>query len=343
LRTAVLKSPGDIALEKTRAPSPGAGEALVEVAACGICGSDLHAFRGEHPLVIYPVTPGHEFSGTVTAVGEGVDPGMAGRRVCVEPSLFCGECVQCASGRYNICSELRVMGFQAPGAFSDLAAVPASRLHLLPDGIDLVSGALAEPAAVGVHALRRSGVEPDDMVLIVGGGVIGLMVLKAALADGCDAVMVEGSATRADRALKFGAEEAFVFQETTAEEVAASGGRGFAAVFECVGRAETIDFAVRTAPRGGTVVAVGVPPGPVLVPMPLVQDGELDIRGTLMYRGEDFERAIELIGSGAIKAEDFVTHKVTLDDLAEGYRIMDEAEPRTLKVIVDVGGVTGGS
>jgi L-iditol 2-dehydrogenase len=342
LRKAILEGPNDLVLETVDAPAPRAGEALIEVAACGICGSDLHSFRGEHPLVIYPVTPGHEFSGRVVAVGDGVDADLVGRSVCVEPSLFCGACAQCASGRYNICTELRVMGFQAPGAFCERVAVPLNRLHFLPDGVDLLAGALAEPAAVGVHALRRSGASPHDIVLIVGGGVIGLMVLKAALAEGCEAVMVEGSRQRADRAVEFGAGEAFVFSETGPEEVAASGGAGFGAVFECVGRAETIDFAVRAAPRGGTIVAVGVPPGPVPVPMPLVQDGELDLKGTLMYRGEDFTRAIELLASGSINAADFVTHRVALDDIMSGYRIMDAAEPATLKVIVDIGGVTSG-
>jgi 2-desacetyl-2-hydroxyethyl bacteriochlorophyllide A dehydrogenase len=333
MRRAVLGGPGDLTVVDAKEPEPRRGEVLVKVAACGICGSDLHAFNGEHPLVIYPVTPGHEFSGTIVAAGEGADPGLVGRNACVEPSLVCGTCPQCVSGRYNICGGLRVMGFQAPGAMCGFIAVPVDRLHMLPEDVGLEAGALAEPAAVGVHALGRSGVEPGASILIVGAGVIGLMVLKVAKALGCRVAVVEGSAERAERAIGFGADEAVVFPDALAQPA----DRGFDAVFECVGRAETIDLAVRAAPRGGTVVAVGVAPGPVPVPMPLVQDGEIDIRGTLMYTGADFERAIELIRSGAITPGEFVTHRVTLDELERGYELAGMAGPETLKVLVEIG------
>jgi L-iditol 2-dehydrogenase len=171
----------------------------------------------------------------------------------------------------------------------------------------------------------------------VGAGVIGLMVMKVAAAAGCTCVMVEGDEGRAARALSMGADEAVVFGEAPADVIALAGGEGgFGAVFECVGRAETIDLALRCAPRGGTVVAVGVPPGPVPVDMALVQDGELDVRGTLMYMGPDFERALELISVGAIEADDFVTHRVGLNEVDRGYGIALAGGAGTLKVLVEV-------
>ncbi|MHB8896145.1 MAG: zinc-dependent alcohol dehydrogenase, partial [Candidatus Geothermincolia bacterium] len=216
-------------------------------------------------------------------------------------------------------------------------AVPAHRLHPLPDGVDLLSGALAEPAAVGVHAVARSGVKGGERALVVGAGVIGLMVLKAARALGCEVTVVEGNPDRMARSLEFGASRAFVAGAPAEKALIDAGGsEGFAAVFECVGKPETIDLAVKAAPRGGTVVVVGVPPGPTLVPMPLVQDGELDVRGTLMYTGEDFTRALELIRQGSITAAEFVTHAVSLDEISAGYEIMSEASAGTLKVIVRV-------
>jgi len=339
LKRAVLEAPGRLVVVTDERPTAGPGQVVVEVASCGICGSDLHAFNGEHPLVIYPVTPGHEFSGTIAETGEGVDPGLAGRQVCVEPSLFCGGCLQCLSGRYNICSSLRVMGFQAPGAMCEFISVPRDRLHFLPPGVGLVDGALAEPAAVGVHAVSRSGIGSGDNVLIVGAGVIGLMVLKVAQALGCEAVVVESTPERALRAVDFGAVRAVSFDQLGQGEVPSAPGDGsFAAVFECVGRPETIDLALRAAPRGGTIIVVGVPPGPVPVPVPLIQDGELEVRGTLMYRGEDFERALELLESGAIKPDGFVTHHVSLDEVESGYRLMSDPGAKALKVLVDIGG-----
>lgn len=333
----MLHGPGRLEVEDYSPRGADRGEVLVRVASCGICGSDLHSFRGEHPLVIYPVTPGHEFSGTVVELGEGADEALLNRQVCVEPSLFCGKCPQCISGRYNICSSLRVMGFQAPGAMCELLAVPENRIRLLPEGLDLVTGALAEPAAVGVHAVERAGASSGDAVLVVGAGVIGLMVLQVARAVGCVVDVVEGSEARAKRSLEFGARNAEVFKpEGGPGGPSASTGPPYTAVFECVGKPETIDLAVRSAPRGSTVMVVGVPPGPVPVPMALVQDGELDLRGTLMYMGRDFERAIELLAAGLIDASDFITDRFPLEEVQSGYAVMSEAGDSTLKVLVDI-------
>lgn len=337
MKRVVLDGPGSLAVQEAGEATPGPGEVLVEVAFCGICGSDLHVYRGKHPFVIYPVTPGHEFSGTVIGVGDGVDQGIEGARVCVEPSLFCGECGPCLSGRYNICDDLKVMGFQAPGAMCERLAVPAHHLHPLPPGVSLAAGALVEPAAVAAHALSRCGVGSGGRILVVGAGVIGLMVLKVAAARGCRVTMVESSAERAKRAGDFGADDAFVFGEIAPEEL---GRQEFDAVFECVGRPETIDLAVRAAPRGGTVVAVGVFPGPVPVPMSLVQDGEIELIGTLMYMGDDFRKALELVEGGAVTTGDFVTDTFTLEDVEAAYGRAGESDPGTLKVFVEIKGET---
>lgn len=154
MKRAVLSVPGELRVETATDPAPGPGEALVEVAACGIFGSDLHSYNGEHPLVIYPVTPGHEFSGTVVAAGEGVATDLVGRAVCVEPSLYCSSCPQCASGRYNICGNLKVMGFQAPGAMCELIAVPSHRLHVLPPIQVTVDARDKKKVAVGTSSAQ---------------------------------------------------------------------------------------------------------------------------------------------------------------------------------------------
>lgn len=335
MKQVVVDRPGSIAVREAAEAGPGPGEVLIEVAYCGICGSDLHVIRGEHPFVVYPVTPGHEFSGIVLDAGEGVSRDLVGERVSVEPSLYCGECGQCRAGRYNICSALKVMGFQAPGAMTERLAVPAHRLHPLPAGVGMAAGALVEPAAVAVHALSRSGAGSGAGILVVGAGVIGLMVLKVAAAAGCRVTMVESTPERARRAGKFGADEVFVFDDVIPEQLA---GEAFDAVFECVGRPETIDLAVRSAPRGGRIVAVGVFPGSVPVPMSLVQDGELELVGTLMYMGDDFRRAIELVESGAVTTEDFVTDTFGIDDVEAAYRRAGENDPAVLKVFVEIKG-----
>lgn len=337
MKRAVLDKPNTLKVMDSDAPRPGPGEALVKVMRCGVCGSDIHSYTGRHPLTVYPVTPGHEFSGIVTEVGDRVDRALEGARVCVEPSLTCGRCPQCLSGRYNICGELKVMGFQAPGAFCELIAVPAEKVHLLPGDVGFDAGALAEPLAVGVHALRRSGAGRGDSALIIGAGVIGLMVLTAARASGIDALVAEPDAARADTARALGATRVFPGGRHSSELISAVSEAGVGFVFECVGLARTADMAVRLAPRGSTLVVAGVFPGPVPVPLDLVQDGELDIRGTLMYMAEDFELALGLLGDGLVDTEALITHSVPLEQLERGYNIAIERRPPTLKVMVRVG------
>ena len=336
MRRAVLDGPGEMRIETCAEPEAGPGEALVDVMRCGICGSDIHSYLGRHPLVIYPVTPGHEFSGVVAGVGEGVDEGMVGTRVCVEPSLTCGRCPQCISGRYNICEDLKVMGFQAPGAFCDRVAVPAEKLHILPESVSFEAGALAEPLAVGVHALERSGAAAGSTILIVGTGVIGMMVLTAAISAGIDVVAIESDKARAQVARSLGAVEVFSPDDKGLDRMARK--VQMHSVFECVGSAETADMAVRLAPRGSTVVIVGVFPGPVPVPLALVQDGELDLTGTLMYTAADFERALVILGRGRVDAGVLVTHTFALEDLAQGYDLLVKPKKLTLKAMIDVGG-----
>jgi len=339
MKRAVLEGPGVLRILEDGVPEPEPGEALVRVERCGICGSDIHSFLGQHPLVAYPVTPGHEFSGTVTRVGRGLEEALVGRNVCVEPSITCGRCPQCQSGRYNICSDLKVMGFQAPGAFCEFVSVPVQKLHILPEGVGFDEGALAEPMAVGVHALGRSGASSGGNILVIGTGVIGLMVVTAAHAAGIGVFAVEADRARAKVARSLGAEEVFSLSERLPRELAgALEGRQLQSVFECVGRADTADMAIRLAPRGSTVVIIGVFPESVPIPMSLVQDGELDVRGTLMYTGDDFEMALDLLGKGALRPADFITQRFPLEELERGYRTIVDPKTPTLKVMVEPGG-----
>ncbi|MFH1150842.1 MAG: alcohol dehydrogenase catalytic domain-containing protein [Actinomycetota bacterium] len=338
MRSLVLLGPRSLALEETGVPEAAPGEVVVRVASCGICGSDVHSYAGRHPFVIYPVVQGHEFSGTVESVGEGVSEDLLGGRVVVEPSLACGRCRQCLSGRYNICTGLRVMGFQAPGAMCEYIAVPEERLHPLPDRVSLTEGALVEPCAVAVHAFARSGVSPGEAIAVIGAGVIGSMIIKVAKACGCTVVALESDEGRAQRAAGMGADAALVSATVSADDVAGVAGGEVAAVFECVGDGRTLARAIEIAPRGSTVVVVGVFAGPVPVEAALIQDGELDLKGTLMYRGEDFRRAIDLMSDRALDVSGFVSRSVSLEGVEEAYRLLLEPASDLMKVIVEPGG-----
>lgn len=337
MKQLILRKPHDLRVEHVPEPEPVDGEVLVRVSSVGICGSDLHAYTGEHPFVIYPVVPGHEMSGTIESVGGSVSSDLVGAAVCVEPSFVCGACLQCLSGRYNICSNLKVMGFQAPGCMCEAVCVPVDQVFLLPPNVETRTGALVEPLAVAVHAFERSGARSGDTVLVTGAGVIGTMVMRVARAEGCHVVCVEPDAGRRRRASKAGVE--LVFDgSATADGIVASIGSAPVAVFECSGAPGAIDLAVRSARRGSVVVIVGVVSEPAPVPLELVQDREIELRGTLMYMAEDFDRAIGMLASEDIFTGDVITNVVSLDEAEAGYMLLLDGEADVMKVVVEPGG-----
>lgn len=338
MKQVVLKKPGKLEIDNRDIPVISDGELLVRVSYCGICGSDIHSYLGKHPFVRYPVTPGHEFTGRVVDRATGADKSLTGKAVCVEPSLTCGQCPQCISGRYNICRDLKVMGFQAEGAMCEFVAVPEEKVHILPDNVDEISGALSEPAAVAVHAVERGKVNPESNVLVIGGGVIGLMITQVLRSMDCHVAVVEESAERAQRAVSFGALDCLVFDEIRYSKSAEYLEHEPDAIFECVGKGETMEFAIKTAPNGKAIVVVGVFPEPALLPIALVQDHELDVLGTLMYTGKDFKRALELISSGAIEPKRFITHMFELEKVEEAYETAINLNENPLKVMLEIGG-----
>jgi L-iditol 2-dehydrogenase len=338
-----LYAPESIRLIETPRPSPGADEILVATAIVGVCGSDLHAYHGRHPFIRLPVVPGHEFAGTVVEVGSDVDGFVPGQRVTVEPSLVCGHCYNCTLGRYNICEQLQVIGCQTTGAMGEYITVPAAKTILLPEDVTWDQAALAEPLAVGVHAVRVAQISPGADVLILGAGTIGLMTLQAAKALGAGRVMVTD--LRQDRlslALKLGADEAF---DPTKTDLAARLGESLGpqradAVIECVGVAATAREAIRVARKGTRIVLAGVFEEEVSVNLGLVQDRELELVGTLMYTDDDFGMALEMLRDGRAVAEPLITHRFSLEQAALAFATADSRE-NVLKVLIEVGETTG--
>ena len=153
----VMTAPGEIIFREVPIPKPEAGQVLIKIQRIGICGSDIHVYHGKHPFTSYPVTQGHEVSGEVAALGEGVETFAVGQKVTIEPQVFCGHCHPCTHGKYNLCEELKVMGFQTTGTASQYFAVDASKVTPLPDAMSYEEGAMIEPLAVAVHAVRRAG------------------------------------------------------------------------------------------------------------------------------------------------------------------------------------------
>jgi len=331
-----MTAPGRIEFRDVPAPTPGAGEVLLRIKRIGVCGSDVHVYHGRHPYTSYPVVQGHEFSAVVE------DPGgsglAAGSRVTALPQVTCGRCPPCRRGDDHICDALKVEGFQAPGVAQELFAVPAERVVPLPESFSLEQGALVEPAAVAVHAVARAGVVAGRNVAVMGAGPIGNLVAQAARAAGARVLAGDLSGYRLDVARRCGIGHVFNAGETSlgAAVAEAFGEAGLDVGFDCAGATASVGALVETVGKGGRIVVVAVFGCRPEVDLGLVQDRELTIAGTLMYRREDYERAIEAVAAGRIVTDPLISRHFAFDDYAAAYRFIDAAGDQAMKVFIDL-------
>ncbi|GAB4329594.1 MAG: alcohol dehydrogenase catalytic domain-containing protein [Promethearchaeota archaeon] len=342
MRRVVIVAPGEVRLEEVPAPEPSAGQVVIRVAYCGICGSDLHAFQGKHPFIDLPATPGHEFSGRVEALGDGVESLELGQRVTVEPSLTCGKCYLCQTGRYNVCENLRVMGCQGEGAMADFFSVPAAKVVPIPPELSLRHAALVEPLAVGVHAARRAGDLAGKNVVIFGAGTIGLLLTQVVrLAGAKRIVVVDLLEERLKLASQFGATTVVNAsnQDVVQSLLANRPYEGWDVAFEAVGVEATIRQALGVVRKGGRVVVVGVFGEEARVNVGNVQDRETEIFGTLMYVRRDFQDAIDLIAGGKVEVGQLVSQvfKLDGDDSVKAAFAAALDSKKNLKVLFEVG------
>jgi 2-desacetyl-2-hydroxyethyl bacteriochlorophyllide A dehydrogenase len=321
IRRVRIPRAGIVDVVSVAAPVPGRQDALVRTRAVGICGSDLHALTGSHPFISLPCFPGHEVVGTVEAVGSDVTDVTAGDRVLAEANLVCGHCVYCRSQRYNLCSELKVLGCQTEGAMADLFTIPADRLHRAPEALDDSQAALVEPLSTATHAVRMAGDLSGGTVAILGGGTVGLLCLIAALDAGAETVAVTDlQASKRSLAIRLGAAGAIDGGSPDAvDEVKEALESRPDVTFDCVATQASVTQAVALALKGGTVMVVGVPTADVVIPLPLVQDREIRIQGSAMYVREDVVRAIDLMVRGVVPSDRIVTLTLPMERAAEAF------------------------
>lgn len=321
-----------IEVREVPAPSPGPGEVLLRVRACGICGSDLHFYRGDLPAMP-GISPGHEFAGEVAALGEGVSGFQVGQRVAVEPLRVCRECPYCRTGQYHLCPKRVLLGTFAPGGLAQFVPVPAYTLYPLPDDLDWELAALAEPLAVAVHGLHMVGLALGERVLVLGSGSIGLMAVLAARAAGArEIVATYRHEHQGEAALAAGASRA-----VPAAEAAGLANEGFDVVVETVGgRADTLGQAVNLVRPGGRVSVLGLFTGPVQVNALTLMLKEAKVVGGITYcrpgRHSDFEAALGILRSEPERARALVTHRFPLERAAEAFAAAADKSSRSLKV-----------
>jgi len=322
-------------------PVPGPDEALVEVKACGICGSDVHGMDGSTGRRIPPLIMGHEASGVVAEAGEGVKSWLPGDRVTFDSTVYCGRCSYCQEGQTNLCERRQVLGvscgdYRRDGAFAEYVVVPERILYRLPDSLSFEHAAMAEAVSIAAHAVRRTAVKATDTVVVVGTGMIGLLVVQALRLAGCRRIIaVDKDLKRLEMALRLGADEKVEAGRVDVAEAIRelTKGRGADAAMEVVGLNETVKTAIVSVRRGGRLTLVGNLSPTVELPLQRVVTNELKLSGSCAASGE-YPTCLEWMAAGAIQVAPLVS---AVAPLAEGPRWFDslrKGEPNLLKVIL---------
>ena len=290
----------------------GDDQVLVKIMNIGICGSDIHVYHGKHPFTKYPVTQGHEVSGEITGLGKNVTGFKVGQKVTIEPQVYCGHCYPCRHGKYNLCEELKVMGFQTTGTASEFFAVDASKVTPIPEEMSYEEGAMIEPLAVAVHAVKQMG--------DVEGMNIDVSDLRLAKAKECGIdICVNTKEKNFGEALveAFGPDKADV-------------------IYDCAGNNITMGQAIQYARKGSVIVLVAVFADMATVDLAVANDHELDIKSTMMYRHDDYVDAIDLVNAGKVHLKPLISKTFKFADYLKAYQYIDENRETTMKVIINV-------
>ena len=335
----VMTKPGEIIFRELPVPEPGRGEVLLRIKRIGVCGSDIHVYYGEHKGTGYPVTQGHEVSARVEKLGEGVTGLHVGQKVTVEPQVTCGTCYPCRHGRYNLCEKLKVMGFQTTGMASEYFCVGADHVTPLPDTMTYDEGAMIEPLAVTVHAARRFDALEGSRVAVLGCGPIGILLAQTCRALGAEKVMItDVSDYRLSLAEGLGVD----FCVNTAREdfgealLRAFGPDGADVIYDCAGNDITMGQAIRHARKGSKIVLVAVFAREAHVDLFTLNDHELDLDTSMMYRHEDYVEAIRLVEEGKVQLRPLMSRHFAFGAYLQAYRYIEENRETTMKVLIDV-------
>jgi L-iditol 2-dehydrogenase len=333
-RALVVEKPGTIGVVERPALEPGPGEVVIRPAYCGVCGTDLELLRGDldPAYVRYPLTLGHEWSGTVEAVGADVENVGPGDRCVAECIVPCGTCAPCKAGMTNVCEVYDELGFTREGGASDQVLAPARLVHTLEPRVSLVDAALVEPTSVVLRALEKAAPERGDRVLVVGDGTIGL--LAAQLVGLWSPSTVEMIGRRREQAELAKSVGVAIFSTTDEARGA------FDVAVEAVGAAEAVATAIAAVRRGGTIVLLGLPPtGKFLhLPADLLVNNDLTIAASFGYTSRAWARVVSLVNAGRIQPGQIVTHRFALEDYAQAFAALEASEGRRGKILLEIAG-----
>lgn len=337
MQAAILKNTENVQIEDVDYVKPDEGYLVIDTQSSGICGSDLHAYRGIRDFS--EQAGGHELAGIVKEVGDGVTLFQVGDRVVVEAISGCGECIYCKQGIYNVCQNLTGFKGKGHGGFAEYTTAHESSVFKVPDNMTFEQGSLIEPLAVCYRALMESGATSQDRVAIIGGGSIGLLCLAVAKAIGVkETLIVVKYPQQAEIAKAYGADYIVNISDTHVQDYCTeiTDGMGFDVVIETTSSESAFNDAVSIIRRRGTIVLVGIYTKPLSVNLNNIVVWEVNIKGSICYSHSgihnDFEATIDLIASGKVDPTKIITHRFPLDEATEAFKIANDKSTGSIKV-----------
>jgi len=336
MKAAIWHGGRDIRIEDLPMPRAGPDEVVVNVRAVGICGSELHAYEGRSKRRIPPLVMGHEFAGTVVEAGERTTGISVGDRVAVDPAVPCGICEQCLHGRANVCRARRHVGLDFPGAFAEHVKMPGRACYRIPDSMPFDVATLAEPMSVGVHAVRVGSIDEQDVVLIIGSGIIGLSSLIAGREKAKRMIVSDLLDSRLALARSFGSDATIDASKVDAVQELQSLNEGKSAdvVVEAVGLEKTIAQAISSVREAGRVVLVGLLDETARLNILQITLREIQLKGSYGRTSEDLRIAVALLGADLSAIRRLITHTFPLDNISHAFETMSREKRSTMKVVV---------
>lgn len=338
MKTGLMDKANHVAITEAPVPEAGPGEVLLKVRYAGVCGSDLHAYKGLHPFRKPPVVLGHEMSGTVEKLGLGVDGFVVGDEVTVMPAVGCGECELCRQGRTNICYKKAVPGSDKwLGTFAEYFVAPASVTYPLPSGLGLDAATLAEPLATAVHSVKMAQVQEGDRVLILGGGTIGILAAAVARLYGAgDVALTDVFPFNLEMARgDFGADAYNALDKDLERRILAKYPGKFDSVILCASVEATMHQSVRLVRRGGRIVITGMYLEPISFNFIDLTLGEIVMTGSQIYTDADFREALVMLSESGWPFMKIVTHRMPLDAADAALRILATHSENVVKVLLE--------
>ncbi|CAG7602098.1 L-galactonate-5-dehydrogenase [Paenibacillus solanacearum] len=337
MRTIVCEEPNRLVSREAGLPVRLPGEALVKIRRIGICGTDLHAYRGNQPYFEYPRILGHELSGEIVEVPEHAEGLQPGDIVTIMPYIECGSCVACRAGKTNCCTSMSVLGVHQDGGMREYMAVPADHL-LKTEGLTLEQSALIECFSIGAHAVRRASLQPGEFVLVIGAGPIGLGVMKFAKLAGVSVIALDINEERLQYCKAWAPADYVVHAKDDPLQAirAITGGDFPTAVFDATGNAKSMESAVQYVAHGGRLIYVGLVKANISFSDPEFHKREMSIVSSRNATRLDFEHVIESIRGGSVDTDSFVTHRVGFDEMMDAYETWLKPETGVIKAMVEL-------